>query len=805
MKMCGQGMSNICRIIILFTTMKTKLLFSIFLMLSILGEAQTELYTAIRGTVVDKQSQFPIPGVQVIVISSNPVRAGVSDENGNFRVEQVPVGRQSIEVKMMGFEPMSFANVLLYSNRDLELNVQLMESITTTGTVEIVAQENKSETINKMSSVSTRTISMEEARRFSGTLQDPARMAQNFAGVSNASDSRNDIVIRGNSPTGVLWRMEGIDIPSPNHFATLGTTGGPVSMLNANNLASSDFSTSAFAAEYGNALAGVFDLRLRSGNKDKREFMGQVGFNGFEFGAEGPFKKGKQASYMLNYRYSLLGALQNMGVSFGTGAAVPQYQDLTFKIDVPTAKAGRFALWGVGGTSFIDFKAAESDASDLYNGDRQNSQWTNTTAVAGASHTYFFNEKTYGKLTLAWSTAAGTGYIDSLDVARNTHRTFGQDRTQEKASAHYFINSKLNSRNSIRAGVIADKYYVHSVDSVLYQSAFYFRQSDQTGTVGLAQAYAQWQYRPTNRLTVNTGIHSQYFSHNNKSAVEPRLGMRYATKENQSLNVGLGLHSQLQPITVYFNRQRLSDGTVLSENKNLGFNRAAHAVVGYDIQFSQQVRLKTEVYYQHLFDVAVDRVASSFSMLNTGADFQLPNNGDLVNNGVGRNMGVELTLERFLDKGFYYLFTTSIFDSKYKGSDGVWRNTAFNGNYVFNLLGGKEWRVGSNNAITLDGKVTYAGGAWHAPIDLDASMASGFEVRKLDQNFSEQYSAYFRTDVKIGFRMNAKKYSQAISLDIRNVTNHKNVFMERYNNTTQEIVTSYQIGLFPMVLYNIWF
>lgn len=783
----------------------TFILLFLFLVGSLSLHAQETLYTAIRGTVVDKQSQFPLPGAQIVVTSIQPIKGTATDVDGQFRIEQVPVGRQTIEIRMIGYAPQVINNALLISNREFELNVQLEESVTQVAAVEIVAEENKSESVNKMSTVSTRSFSMEEARRFSGTLQDPARMAQNFAGVSNASDSRNDIVIRGNSPTGVLWRLDGVDIPSPNHFATLGTTGGPVSMLNANNLANSDFATSAFAAEYGNALGGVFDLRLRSGNKDKREFTGQIGFNGFELGAEGPFKKGGQSSYMINYRYSLLGALQVLGVNFGTGSAIPEYQDVTYKVDLPTSKAGRFTLFGMAGTSYINFQANLEDENNLYSGDRQNSEFTSQTAVFGASHTYFFNPKTFGKLVVAWTGTGNAGKIDSLDLSGNAYRQFGADRHQIKMTAHYLLNSKINAKHTLRMGIIGDHYDVKSLDSVLYQKTFFFRESDFRGTVGMAQAYAQWQWRPSDRLTVNSGVHSQMFFYNDDLVIEPRIGARYAIKANQSISIGGGLHSQLQPITVYFNRERLTDGSVVANNAHLGFNRAAHAVLGYDIQLSEKVRVKTEAYFQHLFNIAVDRSPSSFSMVNVGADFQLPNNGDLVNNGIGRNYGIELTLERFLNKGFYYLFTTSLFNSEYKGSDNVWRNTAFNGNYVINLLGGKEWKIGENNALTLDGKVTYAGGAWHAPIDLQASRISGFEVRDLQNNFSQQYDPYFRADVKIGFRFNSKKFSQAVSLDIRNVTNNKNVFLQGFNNDTGTINTTYQIGFFPMVLYNIWF
>ncbi len=789
------------------TDMKRLLfLFIAFLISSTIDAQLTEITTTtVRGVVIDKQSQFPIPGATIVLMDSDPVKGTVSDVDGKFRLEEVPAGRQSIQVVMIGYEPLVFTNLLLNSGKELTLNVQLIESVAELKAVEISAQNSKSESINKMSSVSTRTISIEEAQRYSGTLQDIARMAQNYAGVSSANDDRNDIIIRGNSPSGVLWRLEGIDIPNPNHFATLATTGGPISLINTNNLSNSDFSTSAFAAEYGNALSGVFDLKLRSGNNDKREHMAQIGFNGFELGAEGPFKKGKQASYMVNARYSFLGIMTKLGIDFGTGSAVPEYQDMTFKIDLPTAKAGKFTFFGVGGTSFIHFKAEDSGDNNLYNDGRQNQQFKSSTGIAGMTHTYFFNEKTYGKLILATTTGGTQGWTDTLDVDNNATRTFGIYQRQNDVKGHYFINSKLSARHTVKIGAMYDYYMFNVEDSIRYTGGYFFKEMDFKGETSLARAYAEWQYRPAERWTINSGVYSQYFLYNERTSVEPRIGARYKLNDKQSLNFGSGLHSQLQPITIYFNRQEGTNGETQANNKNLNFNKSAHFVLGHDYQIGKNVRLKTEVYYQYLYSIAVDHDSSSFSVLNVGADFVIPNNANLVNRGTGNNYGVEVTLERFLNKGFYFLLTSSVFQSRYTGSDGVERNTAFNGNYVFNLLAGKEWKVGKNNAITLDLKTTYAGGRWYSPILMDQSIEAHKEVRDLSSAYSQQYKSYFRTDMKIGFRMNRTKYAQAFYFDVRNITNNQNIFIQSFNDRNNQIKTTYQTGFFPIFLWQIWF
>lgn len=784
--------------------MKTSSIFIFFLLLASASFAQN---AALRGTVTDKQSGYPLEGVTIVITDlATPVGA-VTDASGNFRIEGFTAGRHSVSVSYLGYEPLTFSNLLFNNGKDLELTIQLQELVSEMGTIEIVADENKGEQINKMSSVSTRSFSIEEAMRYSGTLQDPSRMAQNYAGVSGASDDRNDIIIRGNSPTGVLWRMEGIDIPSPNHFATLGTTGGPISMLNINNLANSDFATSAFAAEYGNALSGVFDLRLRTGNRDKREYTGQIGFNGVELGAEGPFKKGGKATYMANYRYSFLNVMQSMGINFGTGSATPEYQDLTFKIDLPTEKVGRFQVFGMLGNSFIDFDAEASQEENLYSEENQSSQFTNSTGVVGVSHTYFFNEKTYGKLVLASSQAINYGWIDTLSTTGVASRNYGLHNEQKKYNAHYFINSKLNARNTVKVGVMSDRFDFDVKDSSYVAAGYFFSNIDSKSTLDLYRAYAQWMWRPSEQLTVNTGVHANYLTLDGQSSIEPRVGMRYAFKPSHAITAGAGLHSQMQPVTIYFNREDsgVNNANGQATNTDLGFNKAVHAVLGYEWSVNKNMRIKSEVYYQHLYNIAVDPFASSFSVLNVGADFTLPNNANLVNEGTGKNYGAEITVERFLHKGFYYLLTASVFESKYKGSDGVERNTAFNGNYVFNFLAGKEWKVGESNLLSLDFKTTYAGGRRYSPINLEASRLIDVEVRDESQAFSQQYDPYFRIDVKVGFRQNFKKFSQAFFFDVRNVTNRQNIFSYGYSSSLNDLKTTYQTGLFPIMLYTIYF
>ncbi len=781
-----------------------KSLSTLILSLLIFSVAYTQNYTqTIKGVVVDKQSGSELPGANVIITSVEPIIGVATDANGRFILEDINVGRHAIKISLIGYETSTLSNLELNSAKQLNLRVELEETVTNLETVTITAKDDKREALNKMSTVSARTLSIEEAGRYSGALADPSRMAQNFAGVSGASDDRNDIIVRGNSPTGVLWRLEGIDIPSPNHFSTLGNTGGPISMLNINNLDNSDFMTSAFAAEYGNALSGVFDLQMKNGNADKREYMAQIGFNGFELGAEGPFKKGERASYLVNYRYSTLGVFSKLGIDLGTGAAVPEYQDLTFKINAPIGKKTRLFLFGIGGNSGINFLAEESTTDNLYLRNAEDTEFTSETGIIGTSLSHFFNKNTSAKLILAATSSRTKGLAESVDsnfVKQFVTRSF--NRQQDKLSAHLKFNKKLSSKDNFTFGLMYDKYLFDMIDSVLILGN-YTTTTDNNDNADLSQGYLQWQHKFSNQFTINAGIHSQYFLYNNNFAIEPRLGLRYSLNNKHTINIGYGLHSQLQPITLYFvDFDQTND---ILPNINLEFTKAHHFVIGHDFFLTQNIRLKTEVYYQQLFNVPIDTSESNYSLLNEGVDFALPERTGLTNEGKGRNYGVEITLEKFFSQGYYFLATTSLFESKYTASDNIERNTVYNGNFVYNVLAGKEFIINEKNSLSFDTRITYSGGRRYTPVNIPLSDFVGFQVLDQEQGFTEQYPAYFRWDFKLTWKLNYKKVAQQLALDILNVTNKQNVFTKEYNTETKQFDTTFQRGFFPVILYKVYF
>ena len=739
----------------------------------------------IRGLVTDKLSQTPLIGALVQISSLQ--NGTTTDTFGKYTLSNISPDRYDVKISFAGYKTITIPNVVVTSGKEVILDITLEETAESIGEV-VVKSSIKSGTINKLASVSARTFSMEEVNRYAGGRSDPARLVANFAGVSAPDDSRNDIVIRGNSPVGVLWRINGMNVTNPNHFASVGTTGGAVSALNTNLLKNSDFFTSAFPAEYGNATAGVFDLGFRNGNNKKRETTLQVGvITGLEATTEGFFNKKSDASYLVGYRYALAGVAQKLGVNF--------------------VLMGNFSLFGILAASTIEIGGGSSNS--LY-GNGNQVDFASKIGIVGINQFKRINKKSFitSTIGLNYSSTNQTGY----GIERPTDSVFIKEvndvaKTSYNISSTY--NSKINSRLFLKAGIqdeiIGLNLYYKTKNRLLDD---YKQIWDYNSTTNLAQAFAHLKYTISEKLILNAGIHSQLFFLNNSASIEPRLGLIHNATDKSSFNFGYGLHSQMQPINVYFLQTTDANGNTVYNNKNLDFTKSHHFVLGYNIQPFNNWRMKTEVYYQSIFKVPVNTFSSSYSMLNTGSTFKTDLQDSLINDGTGKNYGLELTIEKFFSKGYYGLFTSSLYSSKYTGSDGVERNTAFNGKYVFNILAGKEWKVGGEkiNKISTDIKFTNAGGRAFTPIDLTASNATGREQRSLNA-YSSYYENYYRLDIKAGYTLNGtkRKISHTFSLDLQNVTNHKNVFSQNYNDRSQSLNTTYQLGFFPNVIYRFQF
>jgi CarboxypepD_reg-like domain len=760
----------------------------------------------IRGTITDADSKRPIAAATIRLQGVNI--AAISDSLGHFYLPEVALGRQTLVVSRVGYEERQVADIMVTSGKEVELNVALTEKISQLEQVEIKGRRRSGRALNEFATASARSFSVEDTKRYPVAVFDPARMAMNFPGVSANGDFGNEIVVRGNSPKGMLWRLEGIEIPSPNHFTSLGNSGGAISMLSSSTLGTSDFFTGAFPAEYGNASSGVFDLNLRNGNTRKREYAFMIGALGIEAAAEGYFKKGSQSSYLFNYRYSTL-ALLNKIMDF-SGSYLPEYQDLSFKINLPTKKAGTFSLFGLGGSNLskndpiADSSKWDEDDGNFFSVEK------GKTGVGGISHQYFFNSRSYLKTTLAATFNSMSIDADTLNIEQEYKaESILVQRTEDMAyRASILYNNKLNARNTFRTGLIAS-HMRFDYNETHYDEAAgqYVTGLNLKGNNNYLQAYAQWKWRAANNLTINGGLHGTYFDLNDSWSIEPRASVQYRPDNVQTVTLSAGLHSKPEHLSTYYFQPEGYNGGELP-NKGLELPKAFHTVLGYERLLGKGIQLKVETYYQHLYDIGVEaKENSEFSLINQASFWDLFGKQALVSSGKGTNAGIDVSLEKPFRHGLYYLLTGSLFTGKYTNYNGNEFNTRFNRGYQANLVAGKEWKAGSsgNRIWGINGKILASGGLRNSPIDLEASKDAGERVPVLNRYFTESGPMYFRTDVSFSYRINSRHITHTIMLDIQNVTNRENLYGEYYDNDTQTIKKAYQMGLIPVFNYRIEF
>lgn len=770
--------------------------------------SSAQKYTqTVKGTVLEKGIKTPLIGATVVAIlpeGSEPRTLGaVTDVDGHFRIAQVPVGKIGISVTYLGYKDAILSSITVNSGKEVELSIEMEESVLKANEVVITAKVEKQKPLNELATVSARTFSVEETQRFAAAVNDPARMASSYAGVVMGHDGNNIIVIRGNAPNGLLWRMEGVEIPNPNHFSNVGSSGGGISILSAQVLSNSDFMTGAFPAEYGNALSGVFDLKLRKGNTDKMEYTLQAGVLGLDVAAEGPMRMGKQTgSFLANYRYSTLSLLSKMGVEIGD--AETNFQDLSFNMWMPAGKAGTFTMFGMGGlsTQTTPGKADSTEwASDLYS--KYKGDFLANTGAVGITHSKAW-ERTFIKTVLVASGTENSFNEDEFQSDYTLRRNYDQQHQQTKYTLSTVLNHKFNARHFLRAGA-----YFNLLDFRFRQSEWdfsenYLRQYIRTtGNTQTLNAFAQWQFRASEQWTLNGGLHTQTLFLNNSTSLEPRASVKYAFTERSSLSLGYGLHAQTQPMGVYFVGAENGADT---PNHNLKSTKAHHLVLSYDRMMSGNLHLKTEAYYQYLYDVPVSAAGpTSFSLLNSIDGFE---SQALVNEGNGRNYGFELTFEKFLTRGLYFLLSSSVYSSEYRGSDGIWRDTRFNGNYANTFTAGKEWQWNTsrkNRSIALNMKLVHAGGLRDTPVDVAASRAEGRTVRDESRAYEENMPDYFRLDLGARLKRNYAHLTTTLGIDLQNASNRANVLNRYYDQVAEEVKYSRQAGLIPVLFYKVEF
>jgi len=777
--------------------MKQSVLFMLFLFLCHQIPAQN-LTQVLKGKVQDESSGLPIPFATIMVKNTLPILGTISGSDGLYILKNVPVGRYDIEIRCIGYEPALIREVLITTGKQAEENISLREAILSIDEIEIKPKTNKEQPLNQMALVSSRMLSVEEAKRYAGGFDDPARLASSFAGVAS-NIGNNGIIVRGNAPHMLSWRLEGVEIPNPNHFADMSAFGaGGITALSSQLLANSDFYTGAFPAEYGNATSGVFDIFMRNGNFSHREHTFQIGLIGLDFASEGPFSKKRNSLYLLNYRYSTLSLVTPLLPADAEGT---NYQDLAFKLNFPTKKTGTFSLWGIGLKDRSGSVAETEPALWNYHQDRQTQDVNQYMGACGLSHKLFLGNSTCLQTTLATN---GSGLDLVTDEYIHPGQYFRKDQIRNFSQNFVltgFLNHKFSNVHTNRTGyIITLLNYDLLIKNAQNPESLLQTTVNQSGRSLFLSGYTSSQLRFSQDLTTTIGIHLQCFLLNRNFTLEPRGALKWQINNANSAGLAFGSHSRLERLNIYF----IQDKNGMPVNGNLGFSKAHHLVLNYDWSVLKNTRLKLEPYYQWLTNLPVSP-DNSFALINQKDDWFISQ--PLSNKGKGRNLGIDLTLEQFINNGFYYLITASVFDSKYRGGDGIWRNTRYNRNYLINLLTGKEWKTGKQkqNIFSLNGRLSFQGGDRIIPVDYIASEIENEIVLNENLAFRDKLDPTLVFHFTSNYRINKSRYTSTWSLQVINATGVKEFYGFRRNLKTGTIEANKEAIVVPNISYKIEF
>lgn len=711
---------------------------------------------------------------------------------------QVPIGKHYLYVKHIAYSTEEH-EVRLLSGKEATVTIALKEAVRSIDEVVVIYSEQKHEDggVRVMPPV---------VNRYAGNVRDPLRMLSSVVGVQNLSDDKNDLVVRGNSPIGVLWMLEGCEILNPNHFSASGGTGGSLSVLNPDMMGISTLYTGAFPAKFGNALSAVFDAKLRSGSVHKLEHYAQLSNVDVNVGSEGYLKKGV-ASYNVAYRQSFASAIEGVSQKYRDMlGATPDFNDFTAKLHF-RHRQGTTNVWAVGGLSQI-----EVEAGNGVNSTKLDIENKTQTLSAGVGETLFLSDNvslTANLYTSLLSTKnvkqdhdyTGEGGLPS-SIFTDTEQRYGLNAT---------LTAKISTGNVLSAGIagnISSSRAVNDERQFPEDTLFYYALEKQYSTLN---AFAEWKCRFGGGLESTLGVHYFYLHLNRAQNLEPRASLHWQPTKKHGVTLSAGMYSRQYPIGIYLTREHTPEGGFTQPYLSFGFMKSAQAALSYRATPLPQWSVEVNGYYQHHYNIAVDQHSGSYSTLNLAYYFDdiYLLYQKLETTGVGRCYGVELTSRFGGGSGYYAQLNGSLLSAKARGYDRKWYSTAFNSTYALTALAGKEIPLSPNGryALTVDISAMLAGGRRYTPLDVEASVRQMKIIYDETRLNAMQYAPYSRVDAKVGVMCNAKGMTHVLSFDFRNVLDVKNIYEQVELPLNGEVLTYsvYQLRFFPVLSYKILF
>ena len=788
--------------------------------LAICGAVNMQAET-LRGTVKDAITGEPLTGATVKIVELSGVGA-VADIDGNYLISVSQGGRYTIEANYIGYEPSVMKEILISGAKEVVLDITLRENNTELTEVVVRPRVNKEATVNPTVLTGGVMLSMEEASRFAGGANDPARLVMSFAGVSGEADG-SGLSVHGNAPERMQYRIEGVEVFTPNHYNDMWNAGyGLVSGLNSNVIGNSDFFTSTFNANYSNALSGVFDVKMRPGNNAKYENILQVGSVFEELTLEGPISKKNYASYIVNYRYGFSSLVDKMGLIDTEGDHIT-FQDLSWKLNLPTKRAGTFSVFGL--ALFDKTHTDRVKLKDMHSAyDASNNDGDMMQILAGVSHKIHLGNKWTWRTTAAYNMQHIS--MDNLyyGLQRDANGVLTTPLAFEEPEKQYLFSKQKQNEdrllfNTELSKQVSGKWltqfgaeYSHrffdlnyrSVDRLYADPSTMQTFTNMKDNTGLASAFWQNLLTLSDHISMSLGVAANYFVLSKDFSAEPRFSIKWQPDDKNSISFGYGLHSMVEKLDAYFYRD--AAGNLV--NKDLGLTKAHHLLANYMYKINDNMNIRLNLFYQYGFDTPVGTNGRTYCVCNR---FYAYTNEPLVGKGNTRNYGGDITLEHYMSHGFFGQTNFSLYKSEYRGEDKVWRNQFYDRGFMFKILGGKEWILGKN-VLNVSAKYSIQGGLRYTPIDvdqmsanLDAGIIDDTPIYKDNEAFSKRFKPTSVVDLTVSYKINKRKVSHTIAFEGLNILGSKAPLWQRFDLGTRDVRTDKAGISLPNIFYRLDF
>ena len=738
----------------------------------------------IKGRVIDRETQKPLRDALLTVIELN--RISVTDSTGHFEFTKLPYSSYRLKISILGYEAVVKTDIIVLSSRPTEVLVELNPISYTIPEINVEAKY-----FEKPPDISSSiyNLDFEEIRRAPGAVEDISRMVQVLPGVAPGNDQRNDLIVRGGSPSENLILIDGAEIPNINHFPSEGSTSGPIGMINDKFISDVNFTTGGFPARFGDHLSSVMDIKFREGQRSR--LLSDINLSSAGFGGvfEGPLFS-KKGSFLLSARRSYLNLIRG-AIRL---AAVPNFWDFNFKSVYDFNHRNTLTVVGVAGIDDIKFEGSESEISD--DNPFGKAEGKQRQFAGGVVWKSLFKN---AYLQTIFSNSIGDNHITNRDL-RTDSLKFSDDSFESEFTVKSELFYQLDSKNNIVIG-ISGKYikYKNKVyiapDTTAFgdilPGLFINANTNYRKESGFAQ-YTLKLFK--DKLYLNAGVRNDYFSGiNDKNVFSPRFGLSYKFSKITVVNLSAG---------IFYQAPQYLWVTGDPENVNLKFVKANHFVAGFEHLFREDLKLTVEAYYKKYTDYPVSILIPTIVLVNGGADYGPNIVGPASSDGFGFVRGIDFSLHKKLSgSGFYGMLNYTLSESRFTALKGGEKPGSFDYRHNLTLIAGyqisNDWLVGI--------KFRYISGRPYTPYDVQASTVAGRGVFQIDKFNEKRYKDYNRLDIRVDKKWNLKKLSIVSYIELQNIFNVSNVYQYFWNEYKNEQGTIYQWAFLPVGGFSIQF